>query len=54
MLGALVGGIALGLIEQTGASIWGTSLIDAIGFTALLVFLLIKPHGLFGESEEGE
>lgn len=54
VLGALVGGIALGLVEQIGANIWGTSIIDAISFTALLVLLVIKPHGLFGEAEEGE
>ena len=52
--GALVGGLLLGIIEQVGASVWGTSLIDAIGFTALLLFLLFMPHGLFGEAEEGE
>lgn len=54
IVGALVGGLLLGLIEQVGASIWGTSLIDAIGFTALLVFLLFLPHGLYGDAEEGE
>lgn len=54
VVGALVGGLLLGVIEQVGASVWGTSLIDAIGFTALLGFLLFKPHGLFGEAEEGE
>lgn len=54
VLGALVGGITLGLVEQIGANIWGTSIIDAISFTALLVLLVIKPHGLFGEAEEGE
>jgi branched-chain amino acid transport system permease protein len=54
VIGALVGGILLGLIEQIGANIWGTSVIDAISFTALLVFLFVKPHGFFGEAEEGE
>ena len=52
--GAFVGGILLGLVQQFGANIWSPSLTDAVAFTVLVVFLLVKPHGLFGEEEEGE
>ncbi|HKJ58330.1 MAG TPA: branched-chain amino acid ABC transporter permease, partial [Halobacteriales archaeon] len=54
IVGALVGGILLGLIEHVGSSVWSASIADAIGFTALVLFLLVRPYGLFGESEEGE
>lgn len=47
--GALVGGLLLGLIEHVGSNVWSASIADAIGFTALVIFLLVKPYGLFGE-----
>ncbi|MFB6081188.1 MAG: branched-chain amino acid ABC transporter permease [Halanaeroarchaeum sp.] len=50
--GALVGGILLGLIEHVGSNVWSASIADAIGFTALVVFLLVRPYGLFGQPEE--
>ena len=48
--GALVGGFALGLIENYGAAIWGAEWKDVIAFTVLLVVLMFRPTGLLGES----
>lgn len=54
IVGALMGGMLLALTEQVGAAIWGTRIIDAIAFTTLVVFLIVKPHGFFGEAEANE
>jgi branched-chain amino acid transport system permease protein len=48
--GALLGGLALGLIENYGASIWGSQWKDVISFTVLVVVLLFRPSGLLGEA----
>jgi branched-chain amino acid transport system permease protein len=48
--GALVGGLALGLIENYGAAIWGAEWKDVISFTVLLIVLMFRPTGLLGES----
>jgi branched-chain amino acid transport system permease protein len=49
--GAALGGILLGLIESFGSVFIGTSLRDVYGFIFLLIILIIKPSGLFGERE---
>lgn len=49
--GALIGGLLLGLIEQIGSDMFGTGMVNAISFSALVFLLLVKPHGLFGEGE---
>ena len=48
--GALLGGLALGLIENYGASVWGSEWKDVISFTVLVVVLLFRPSGLLGEA----
>jgi branched-chain amino acid transport system permease protein len=48
--GALLGGLALGLIEIHGAAIWGSEWRDVIAFTVLVVVLMFRPTGLLGES----
>ena len=48
--GALLGGLALGLIENYGAAIWGAQWKDVISFTVLLIVLMFRPTGLLGES----
>jgi branched-chain amino acid transport system permease protein len=48
--GALLGGLALGLIENYGAAIWGAEWKDVISFTVLLIVLMFRPTGLLGES----
>ncbi|GAA5154230.1 branched-chain amino acid ABC transporter permease [Pseudonocardia eucalypti] len=48
--GALVGGIALGLVENWGAIFFGTQWKDVIAFVILVVVLLFRPTGILGES----
>jgi branched-chain amino acid transport system permease protein len=47
--GAIVGGLALGVIETFGASYISVPYKDAFGFLVLFVFLLFRPQGIFGE-----
>jgi branched-chain amino acid transport system permease protein len=47
--GAIVGGLALGVIETFGASYISVPYKDAFAFLVLFVFLLIRPQGVFGE-----
>ncbi|MGH3921585.1 MAG: branched-chain amino acid ABC transporter permease [Pseudonocardiaceae bacterium] len=48
--GALLGGLALGLIENYGAAVWGSEWKDVIAFSALVIVLMFRPTGLLGES----
>jgi branched-chain amino acid transport system permease protein len=48
--GALFGGLALGLIENYGAAVWGSEWKDVIAFTVLVAVLMFRPTGLLGES----
>lgn len=50
-LGAVVGGLILGVVEQLAAFYVSTTLGDAIGFVVILLVLLIRPSGLFGTHE---
>lgn len=47
--GAIVGGLALGVVETFGAAYISVPYKDAIAFALLLAFLLVRPQGLFGE-----
>lgn len=47
--GAILGGLALGIVETFGAAYISVPYKDAIAFALLLLFLLIRPQGLFGE-----
>jgi branched-chain amino acid transport system permease protein len=49
MPGAIIGGISIGLIETFGATYISGTYRDAFPFLFLIVFLVIKPSGLFGE-----
>jgi branched-chain amino acid transport system permease protein len=48
--GALLGGIALGLIENWGAIFFGSEWKDVIAFVVLVVVLMFRPTGILGES----
>lgn len=48
--GALMGGLFLGLLENYGASIFGSQWKDVISFTVLVLVLMIRPTGLLGEA----
>ncbi len=47
--GAFVGGIMLGLVETYSGAFFGSTLKNIIPFLLLVVFLLIRPYGLFGK-----
>src|SRR6516164_6366156 len=47
--GAIVGGLALGVIETFGAAYVSVPYKDAFAFLVLFVFLLVRPQGIFGE-----
>jgi branched-chain amino acid transport system permease protein len=48
--GALLGGVGIGLIRNLAVAVVPTAWIDSIVFLVLIVFLLVRPHGLLGES----
>ncbi|HTT13229.1 MAG TPA: branched-chain amino acid ABC transporter permease [Burkholderiaceae bacterium] len=47
--GAIVGGLALGVIETFGAAYVSVPYKDGFAFLVLFVFLLFRPQGIFGE-----
>jgi branched-chain amino acid transport system permease protein len=51
--GALVGGICVGIIENLAGTLpWvGSEMKTVVVFFVLLIFLLVRPRGLFGRNE---
>ena len=47
--GALVGGLVLGLVETFSGALYGSTLKNILPFLLLVLFLLLKPYGLFGK-----
>ena len=47
--GAIAGGIVLGLVEVLAAAFISSQYKDAFAFLFLILFLLIRPEGIFGE-----
>ena len=47
--GAILGGLVLGVAETLGASYISVPYKDAFAFAMLLMFLMVRPQGLFGE-----
>jgi branched-chain amino acid transport system permease protein len=47
-LGALVGGLVIGLVESLGALLTGGSVPYLLTYTAFVLILLVRPTGLFG------
>lgn len=48
--GALVGGLALGLLETFGAISFGAQWSATVGFALMLLILIVRPTGLAGKS----
>ena len=46
--GALVGGIALGLLESFGAVVFGSQRSTTVGFALMIMVLVLRPSGLVG------
>ncbi len=47
--GAIVGGLFVGLTEVLGASYISSAYKDLISFGVMILFLLVRPQGVFGE-----
>ena len=50
-MGAMVGGILLGLLEALAAGYMSTSYKDAVAFLVILCVLFVMPQGLFGKTK---
>jgi branched-chain amino acid transport system permease protein len=46
--GAIVGGIGIGIVQGFTATYLSGDLTDAVTYSILLVFLLVRPNGIFG------
>jgi branched-chain amino acid transport system permease protein len=49
--GALVGGLAVGVIESVAALYIGSNYRDSMAFIILIVVLIFRPAGIFGKNE---
>ena len=49
--GAAVAGILLGLVESLGAAYVSSAYKDGYAFLLLILVLLVRPHGLFGDGD---
>jgi branched-chain amino acid transport system permease protein len=49
-LGAVLGGLIVGLLEAFGAGYVSSAYKDAIAFLVILGVLFVMPHGLFGRT----
>lgn len=47
--GAMVGGVTLGVLEIMGVAYLSSSYKDAIAFAILILVLIIRPQGIFGQ-----
>lgn len=52
--GAVIGGLAIGLVESLGGGYISSGLKDALTFTFILLLLLIRPSGIMGEKSVGK
>ncbi len=48
--GALVGGVVLGLVQEWSTMVVEATYKEAIGFVVLILVLLVRPQGIFGQA----
>jgi branched-chain amino acid transport system permease protein len=48
--GAFVGALIMGLVEVLSAGFISSPMRDAVAFSLLIIVLLIRPQGIFGEA----
>ncbi|MBW1972031.1 MAG: branched-chain amino acid ABC transporter permease [Deltaproteobacteria bacterium] len=51
MLGPIIGGLTLGVVEALGTNWFGQSFENLISFSILVLVLIIRPRGILGGSE---
>jgi len=51
VLGTLIGGIGLGVIESLGGAVFGDGYRDLVGLAVFLAFLALRPQGLLGRAD---
>jgi len=51
--GAIVGGLLVGIIEQMASTYISPKSSDIVIYVLLLLILLVRPWGLFGQKELG-
>lgn len=51
LLGCVVGGLLLGVLETFGGAYFGGTFKEGVAFVLLIVVLLLRPNGLFGRTE---
>jgi branched-chain amino acid transport system permease protein len=51
IMGAVIGGLLLGVLESVGAGFVSSSYKDAIAFLVLLLILFVRPCGILGGGE---
>jgi branched-chain amino acid transport system permease protein len=47
--GAVVGGLAIGIVESLGGHVFGVAWSDVVIFTILIVVMVFRPSGLLGQ-----
>lgn len=50
--GGLVGGFIVGVSESLGAGLLSSTYKDAIAFAVMIIFLILRPSGVFGKTIE--
>jgi branched-chain amino acid transport system permease protein len=51
--GAIVGGLLVGIIEQMASTYISPKSSDIVIYMLLLIILMVRPWGLFGQKELG-
>lgn len=49
--GAIIGGLIIGVAEAIAAATIGSTYRDCMAFIILIIFLIVKPNGLFGRKQ---